>query len=161
VFVYVKNPPPGEYKPPGEPAILDQQGSIFTPRVQGVRVGQELRMKNGDPFIHNVRSLSRKNRQFNIVQPQGTPERKKTFDQAEGPITLKCDFHRWMEAHLWVMDHPFYAVTNPEGEFEILDLPPGAYEISAWHEKLGEQSEKITVRRGGSISNFKFRIRSE
>ena len=161
VFVYVKNPPPGEYKPPGEPAILDQQGSIFTPRVQGVRVGQELLMKNGDPFIHNVRSLSRKNRQFNIVQPQGTPDRKKTFDQAEGPITLKCDFHRWMEAHLWVMDHPFYAVTNAEGEFEISDLPPGDYEISAWHEKLGEQSEKITVRKGGSISNFKFRIQSE
>ena len=161
VFVYVKNPPSGEYTPPGEPAILDQQGSIFTPRVQGVRVGQELLMKNGDPFIHNVRSLSKKNRPFNIVQPQGTPDRKKTFDQAEGPITLKCDFHRWMEAHLWVMDHPFYAVTNAEGEFKILDLPPGDYEISAWHEKLGEQSEKITVRKGGSISNFKFRIRSE
>jgi hypothetical protein len=161
VFVYVKNPPPGEYKPLGEPAILDQQGSIFTPRVQGVRVGQELLMKNGDPFIHNVRSLSRKNRQFNIAQPQGSPDREKTFDQAEGPITLKCDFHRWMEAHLWVMDHPFYAVTNTEGEFEISDLPPGDYEVSAWHEKLGEQSQKITVRKGGSVSNFKFHVRSE
>ena len=161
VFVYVKNPPPGEYKPPGEPAILDQQGSIFSPRVQGVRVGQELLMKNGDPFIHNVRSLSKKNRQFNIVQPQGTPDRKKTFDKPEGPITLKCDFHRWMESHLWVMDHPFYAVTNAEGKFEISDLPPGDYKVSAWHEKLGEQSQEITVRKGGSISNFKFRIRSE
>jgi hypothetical protein len=118
-------------------------------------------MKNGDPFIHNVRSLSRKNRQFNIAQPQGSPDREKTFDQAEGPITLKCDFHRWMEAHLWVMDHPFYAVTNSEGEFEILDLPPGDYEVSAWHEKLGEQSQKITVRKDGSVSNFKFRARSE
>jgi len=161
VFVCVKNPPPGEYKPPGEPAILDQQGSIFTPRVQGVRVGQEIRMKNGDPFIHNVRSLSKKNRQFNIVQPQGTPDRKKIFDQAEGPITLKCDFHRWMEAHLWVMDHPFYAVTNAEGEFAISDLPPGDYEISAWHEKLGEQTRNITVRKGGGVSDFKFRAKSE
>lgn len=161
VFVYVKNPPPGEYKPPTKPAILDQKGSIFTPRVQAVRVGQQLMMKNGDPFIHNVRSLSRKNRQFNIAQPQGSPDREKTFDQAEGPIILKCDFHRWMEAHLWVMDHPFYAVANTEGEFEILDLPPGDYEISAWHEKLGEQSQKITVGKDGSISNFKFHTRSE
>ena len=161
VFVYIKNPPAGEYKLPTKPAILDQKGSIFIPRVQAVRVGQQLMMKNGDPFIHNVRSLSRKNRQFNIAQPQGSPDREKTFDQAEGPITLKCDFHRWMEAHLWVMDHPFYAVTNAEGEFEILDLPPGDYEISAWHEKLGEQSQEITVRKGGSVSNFKFRVRSE
>lgn len=161
VFVYLKNPPPGEYKPPTKPAILDQKGSIFTPRVQAVRVGQQLMMKNGDPFIHNVRSLSRKNRQFNIAQPQGSPDRKKTFDQAEGPIILKCDFHRWMEAHLWVMDHPFYAVTNAEGEFEIPNLSPGDYEISAWHEKLGEQSQKITVGKDGSISNFKFRARLE
>ena len=161
VFVYVKNPPSGEYKPPIKPAILDQKGSIFTPRVQAVRVGQELMMKNGDPFIHNVRSLSRKNRQFNIAQPQGSPDRKKTFDQAEGPIILKCDFHRWMEAHLWVMDHPFFAVTDAEGNFAIADLPPGNYEISAWHEKLGEQSQKITVRKGGSVSDFKFRVRSE
>jgi plastocyanin len=161
VFVYIKNPPTGEYKLPTKPAILDQKGSIFIPRVQAVRVGQQLMMKNGDPFIHNVRSLSRKNRQFNIAQPQGSPDREKTFDQAEGPITLKCDFHRWMEAHLWVMDHPFYAVTNAEGEFEISDLPPGDYEVSAWHEKLGEQSQKITVRKGGSVSNFKFWARSE
>ena len=161
VFVYIKNPPAGEYKLPTKPAILDQKGSIFIPRVQAVRVGQQLMMKNGDPFIHNVRSLSRKNRQFNIAQPQGSPDREKTFDQAEGPITLKCDFHRWMEAHLWVMDHPFYAVTNSEGEFEILDLPPGDYEVSAWHEKLGEQSQKITVRKDGSVSSFKFRARSE
>ena len=161
VFVYIKNPPAGEYKLPTKPAILDQKGSIFIPRVQAVRVGQQLMMKNGDPFIHNVRSLSRKNRQFNIAQPQGSPDREKTFDQAEGPITLKCDFHRWMEAHLWVMDHPFYAVTNSEGEFEILDLPPGDYEVSAWHEKLGEQSQKITVRKDGSVSNFKFRARLE
>ena len=161
MFVYIKNPPAGEYKLPTKPAILDQKGSIFIPRVQAVRVGQQLMMKNGDPFIHNVRSLSRKNRQFNIAQPQGSPDREKTFDQAEGPITLKCDFHRWMEAHLWVMDHPFYAVTNSEGEFEILDLPPGDYEVSAWHEKLGEQSQKITVRKDGSVSNFKFRARLE
>ena len=105
-------------------------------------------MKNGDPFIHNVRSLSRKNRQFNIAQPQGSPDRKKSFDQPEGPITLKCDFHRWMEAHLWVMDHPFYAVTNTEGEFEISDLPPGKYTLVAWHEVFGESQIEITT--GGS-----------
>jgi streptogramin lyase/mono/diheme cytochrome c family protein len=161
VFVYVKDPPPGEYKPPGKPAILDQKGSIFTPRVQGVRVGQELLMKNGDPFIHNVRSLSRKNRQFNIAQPQGTPDRKKIFDQSEGPITLKCDFHRWMEAHLWVMDHPFFAVSDAEGKFWIPDLPPGDYELIAWHEKLGEQSQKITVRKSGSTFSFQFRALPE
>ncbi|MGB0153891.1 MAG: PQQ-binding-like beta-propeller repeat protein [Verrucomicrobiales bacterium] len=139
VFVYVKNAPDGDYPLPTEPAIVDQQGSIFEPRVQGFRVGQTLRMKNGDPFIHNVRSLSRANPTFNIVQPAGTPDREKIFEKAEGPITIKCDFHRWMTAHLWVMDHPFFAVTDSDGKFVIPDLPPGDYTLAAWHELLGTQ----------------------
>ncbi|MEM7010293.1 MAG: hypothetical protein AAF585_02315, partial [Verrucomicrobiota bacterium] len=142
VFVYVKNPPDGDYPTPAEPAIIDQQGSIFHPRVQGLRVGQQLLMKNGDPFIHNIRSLSRKNRPFNIAQPAGSDDRETTFEHAEGPITIKCDFHRWMEAQFWVMDHPFYAVTDAEGKFEIPGLPPGEYTLVAWHERLGEQSVK-------------------
>lgn len=142
VFVYVKNPPPGEYKPPTKPAIIDQQGSIFLPRVQGLHVGQQLLMKNGDPFIHNIRSLSKKNRPFNIAQPANSPDREKFFEEPEGPITIKCDFHRWMEAHFWVMDHPFFAVTDAEGNFEMPSLPPGEYDFVAWHEKLGEQEIK-------------------
>jgi streptogramin lyase/plastocyanin len=145
VFVYVRNAPEGDYPVSTEPAIVDQQGSIFEPRVQGFRVGQTVQMKNGDPFIHNVRSLSRANPTFNIVQPAGTPDREKIFEKAEGPITIKCDFHRWMTAHLWVMDHPFFAVTDSDGEFTITGLPPGEYTLSAWHELLGTQETTIRV----------------
>ena len=95
-------------------------------------------MKNGDPFIHNIRSLSRKNSPFNIAQPTGSPDRRKTFEAAEGPITIKCDFHRWMTAHFWVMDHPFFAVTDNEGRFSIPNLPPGKYTLAAWHEVFGK-----------------------
>jgi hypothetical protein len=130
---------------PTEPAIVDQQRSVFEPRVQGFRVGQTVQMKNGDPFIHNVRSLSRANPTFNIVQPAGTPDREKIFEKAEGPITIKCDFHRWMTAHLWVMDHPFFAVTDAHGKFTIPDLPPGEYTLASWHELLGTQEVTIQV----------------
>lgn len=81
---------------------------MFRPRVQGVRVGKKVVMKNGDPFIHNIRSLSKKNRPFNIVQPADSEDREKFFETAEGPITIKCDFHPWMTAHFHVMDHPFF-----------------------------------------------------
>ena len=102
-------------------------------------------MKNGDPFIHNIRSLSRKNRPFNIAQPADSPDREKTFESAEGPITIKCDFHPWMTAHFWVMEHPFFAVTDEKGVFSIPDLPPGDYTLSAWHEVFGEQEIRIKV----------------
>ena len=159
VFVYVKNPAAGDYPPPAKPAIIDQQGSIFRPRVQGLRVGQQVLMKNGDPFIHNIRSLSKRNRPFNIAQPPNSPDREKVFEEPEGPITIKCDFHRWMEAHFWVMDHPFFAVTDDEGKFEISNLPTGDFELVAWHEELGEQEIKVAVGGDGAIQNVLFRTK--
>ncbi|HJO54165.1 MAG TPA: carboxypeptidase regulatory-like domain-containing protein, partial [Verrucomicrobiota bacterium] len=157
VFVHVQTPVQGDFPVPKAPAVIDQQKSVFRPRVQGLRVGQELVMKNGDPFIHNIRSLSRKNRPFNIAQPTGSPDRRKTFEAAEGPITIKCDFHRWMTAHFWVMDHPFFAVTDAEGRFSIPDLPPGKYTLVAWHEVFGEQEVKVTVGKDSpSVAGFTF-----
>ncbi|MGI9243197.1 MAG: hypothetical protein ACR2RV_20535, partial [Verrucomicrobiales bacterium] len=160
VFVYVKNPPEGKFPSPTSPAVIDQQKSVFLPRVQGLRVGQKVVMKNGDPFIHNIRSLSRKNRPFNIAQPAGSPDREKTFESAEGPITIKCDFHPWMTAHFWVMDHPFFAVTNQNGTFSIPHLPPGNYTLAAWHEVFGEQEIKATLGEG-KPTNPKFTFRSK
>ncbi len=144
VFVYVKNPPKGKWSVPSKPAVIDQQKSVFRPRVQGIRVGQKVVMKNGDPFIHNIRSLSKKNRPFNIAQPAYSEDREKIFETAEGPITIKCDFHPWMTAHFHVMDHPFFAVTDADGKFEIPNLPEGEYTLGAWHEKFGEQEIKAS-----------------
>jgi streptogramin lyase/outer membrane protein assembly factor BamB/plastocyanin len=146
----------GPHLLPDQPAVVDQQRSVFEPRVQGIRVGQELVMKNSDPFIHNIRSLSRKNRAFNIAQPAGSPERSKTFDHAEGPITIKCDFHRWMTAHFFIVDHPFFAVSDAEGKFEIKGLPNGTHQLKAWHEVLGEQSALVTVLNGQGTVELTF-----
>ena len=150
VFVYVTNPPSGDYPSPNEPAIIDQQKSMFVPRVQGFRVGQELVMKNGDPFIHNIRTLSMKNRPFNVATPANSPDRKRVFETAEGPITAKCDFHPWMTAHFWVMDHPFFAVTDRDGRFSLPKLPPGDYSLTAWHEMYGTQETRISIGTGTS-----------
>ncbi|MCS1411935.1 MAG: hypothetical protein M2R45_05137 [Verrucomicrobia subdivision 3 bacterium] len=73
---------------------MDQIRSFFRPRVQGVMVGQEFVMRNSDPFIHNVRALSLKNRAFNIAQPPKTKDHKKVFKHTEGPVRMGCDFHR-------------------------------------------------------------------
>ena len=150
VFVYVTNPPSRDYPSPNEPAIIDQQKSMFVPRVQGFRVGQELVMKNGDPFIHNIRTLSMKNRPFNVATPANSPDRKRVFETAEGPITAKCDFHPWMTAHFWVMDHPFFAVTDRDGRFSLPKLPPGDYTLTAWHEMYGTQETRISIGTGTS-----------
>ena len=132
VFVYVKKglPEGKSYNAPKEGALVNQKKSMFRPRVQGVFVGQEVSMRNSDPLIHNVRSLSEENRPFNIGQPAGTPDRKKVFKDKEGPIELRCDFHPWMRAYLFVMEHPYFAVTDAQGHFTIKGLPVGNYTLA-------------------------------
>ena len=147
VFVYIqKGLPAGKtYPAPKKPALLDQQRSMFRPRIQGLFVGQDFAMRNSDPIIHNVRSLSQENRPFNIAQPAGTPDRLKRFSDKEGPIELRCDFHRWMRAYIFVMEHPFFAITDAKGRFHIKNLPPGEYTLATWHESFGENKKTIKV----------------
>jgi len=59
-----------------------------------------------------------------------------------------CDVHPWMRSYIAVLNHPFFAVTKEDGTYEIKGLPPGEYEIEAWHEKLKNQTQKVTVKDG-------------
>jgi hypothetical protein len=162
VFVYVKEGLTAkEYPVPKTSVLLNQDKCMFRPRVQGIRTGQKFRMKNSDPLIHNVRSLSLKNRPFNIAQPAGTADREKVFTAGE-KIRLQCDFHPWMMAYVFVMEHPYFAVTDEKGQFQIEGLAAGTYTLGAWHEELGEQEAKITVDASGSAKvGFTFKPKSK
>ncbi|MEM7315439.1 MAG: hypothetical protein AAF497_20040, partial [Planctomycetota bacterium] len=157
VFVYVKKGHKIQnYAAPKQPAVLDQVGCMFRPRVQGIMVGQPLVMKNGDPVLHNVRSLSFRNRPFNIAQPADSPERSKVFRKREKAVMIQCDLHPWMRAWYFVMDHPWFAVTDEQGNFSIDGLEPGEYKLAAWHEELGEQTITVDTRQSATVS-FSFR----
>ncbi len=162
VFVYIrKGLPAGKtYTAPKKAALLDQQRSMFRPRIQGLFVGQDFAMRNSDPIIHNVRSLSQENRPFNIAQPAGTPDRKKRFSDQEGPIELRCDYHRWMRAFIFVMEHPFFGVTDTQGRFSIKNLPPGEYVLATWHESFGENKQTLKVGANGlNNANFTYKAK--
>lgn len=162
VFVYIrKGLPTGKtYTAPKKAALLDQQRSMFRPRIQGLFVGQDFAMRNSDPIIHNVRSLSQENRPFNIAQPAGTPDRLKRFSDQEGPIELRCDYHRWMRAFIFVMEHPFFGVTDTQGRFSIKNLPPGEYVLATWHESFGENKQTLKVGTSGlNNANFTYKAK--
>ncbi len=163
VFVYVrKGLEKKEYPIPEEPAVINQDKCMFRPRVQGVRIGQKFLMRNSDPVLHNVRSFSFKNRAFNVAQPADTEDREKVFRYREKEVMVQCDIHPWMTAYYFVMDHPYFAVTNAKGEYKIEGLPPGEYTLSAWHEELGEQQLEVTVAEAGSTElGFTFKEKTE
>lgn len=154
-FVYVKNPPAGDHPVPSEPAVLDQVGCMYVPHILGMRAGQTLNVKNSDETTHNIRSFPKTNKPFNISQPApGIRERE--FPEPEMEIKVKCDFHPWMTAYVFSMEHPFFAVTDENGNFSIAGLPDGEYTLVAWHEVWGEQEAAISVANGTAEANFTY-----
>ena len=150
VFVYVKEGLQVDFPPASDTVILDQQGCRYMPHVFGIQVGQTLQVVNSDPTLHNIHATPANNPEFNTGQPIQGMTFDRTFDNVEVMVPFKCDVHGWMNAYLGVLDHPFFAVTAPDGSFDLSGLPPGDYVIEAWHEELGTQTQNVTVAEGGT-----------
>ena len=146
VFVYVKEGLGDRgFIVPQTPAIIDQHGCRYVPHVLGVMTGQSVRIVNSDPTSHNIHPMGHANHQWNASQMPNAAPLTKTFAQPEIMLPIQCNQHPWMHMYLNVVDNPFFAVTGPDGHFEIKGVPPGDYTITAVHEQLGEQTMKITV----------------
>ena len=147
VFVYVKDGLGNKYifDTPTEPVKLDQKGCHYVPHVVGVRTTQPLEISNSDATLHNVHGMPKDNREFNQGQPIQGVKNTVTFNAPEVLIPFKCDVHSWMNAFVGVVSHPYFAVTGSGGTFELKTVPPGTYTIEAWHEKLGRQTQTVTV----------------
>jgi len=145
VLVFVKEGATGTYPAPSEAVTLDQRGCQYHPHIFGIQAGQPLKILNSDGTLHNIHALPKINAEFNIGQPFQKMETIKKFDKPEVPLRFKCDVHKWMGAYCGVFAHPFFAVTNDQGTFEIKNLPPGNYVIEAWQEKFGASDQNVSV----------------
>ncbi|MCH7750482.1 MAG: carboxypeptidase regulatory-like domain-containing protein [Acidobacteria bacterium] len=151
VFVYVKEGLEGRSFPePSGVVTLDQVGCRYSPHVFGLRVGQTLAITNSDPTLHNIHATPTANAEFNMGQPIQGMKSEQTFESPEVMVPFKCDVHGWMHAYVGVLDHPYFATTAQDGLFEISTLPPGDYVLEAWHEKLGTQTQNVTVVAGAT-----------
>ena len=128
-----------------EPVVLDQDKCRYTPRVQGVRVGQPLSIRNSDPLLHNVRANGTINQAFNMSTPLEGVSFTRTFATREVMVPFKCVVHAWMTAYVGVLDHPYFGTTAPDGRVVLGNLPPGTYTIEAWHETLGARTQQVTI----------------
>jgi plastocyanin len=147
VFIYIKQGLEGkQFEPPADPAVIDQRGCWFNPRVLGIQVGQTLKVMNSDPLTHNIHPLAQVNRDWNQSQAPGAAPLTRKFAQPEVMIRVKCNIHSWMHAWIGSVAHPYFAVTREDGSFQLRNLPPGNYTVEAWHEELGRQEQKITLK---------------
>src|SRR5918992_4543632 len=124
---------------------LDQKGCEYKPHVLAFQAGSTVEILNPDGILHNVHSYSKVNSPFNMAQPKF----KKTLDvKIEKPeaIEVKCDVHGWMQGWLVATENPYFAVTDNSGNFKLPDVPAGTYTMEVWHEKLGKNTQKVTVK---------------
>lgn len=153
VFVRVTSGLEGRsYPVPTAPVVLDQKDCWYLPRVVGVRVGQPFEVLNSDPLLHNVRTNSEVNAPFNQGQPVQGVRFSYTFATEEVMVPVKCDVHAWMNAWVGVVNHPFFAVTGPDGRFSLPNLPAGTYTVEAWHEAAGTTTGTVTVTAQGTAT---------
>jgi hypothetical protein len=99
---------------------------------------------NSDMTLHNIHVWAEKNPVYNQGQPLKGLVNETKFPNPEVPLPIKCDVHKWMGAFVGVFDHPFHTVSRQGGTYE-LKLPPGNYEITAWHEKFGKKTMMVQV----------------
>ena len=159
VFVYVKDGLDNYYfDTPTAPVTLDQQGCRYHPHVLGVRTGQPIEIVNSDETMHNVNAQASANRGFNFPQAIRGMKQTKTFTAHEVMVTFKCDVHPWMNAYVGVVEHPYFAVSANGGAFELKNVPAGTYTVEAWHEKLGTQTQSVTIgEKESKTINFTFK----
>jgi hypothetical protein len=139
-----------DWQSPQEAVVLSQDGCTYEPHVVALQTNQKLQIVNGDKTSHNIHPMPSTNREWNKSQPPGTPAFEESFAREEIGIPVKCNVHSWMRAYIAVFRHPYFSVSNDAGSFQIRNLPPGTYTVTAWHEKLGSSRQKITVGAGES-----------
>jgi hypothetical protein len=170
VFVYISKGMEGKKFPVPSAAVeINQEGCNYHPYVSGVMVGQTLKIKNSDAILHNVHALPKidGNTEFNFAQPEPGMVNDDTWTKKvtskEVMLKLKCDVHPWMFAYVGVMDHPFFAVTDGDGNFKIPNVPAGEHTLTAYHLKAHGAtpgvSQTIKVAGDAVTANFDVEVK--
>jgi hypothetical protein len=132
--------------------VVDQQACRFVPHVAAAHEKQQVLFKSSDPVAHNVRLQGFSN-SLNFMLP-ANGELPRVLSPERRPMPMACDIHPWMQGFVMVFDHPFFAVTDEQGNFEIEGIPAGSQNVVIWHEKVGyvtagaARGQEVTIASG-------------
>ena len=132
---------------------LAQERCVLSPRVQAALAGGTLNVRNADPIQHRLRFLRNGTDEVLALvrhYDEGEVVPSDTVLRRSGMVEVRCDMHPWTRAWVAVFDHPYYAVTEPDGAFSLDSVPPGTYKLVAWHPRLGEVEREVVIAAGGA-----------
>ena len=136
---------------------MDQRNETFVPRVLAITVGTTVDFPNSDHIYHNVFSL-RGPRPFDLGRYAAGHSRSVRFDRP-GIVRVFCEIHSHMSAFILVFGHRYFAVTGPDGRYQIGRVPPGRYTLAAWNEGSVRESRQIVMPEEGGVVEADFTLR--
>jgi plastocyanin len=128
-------------------AIMDQRDETFFPHVLAITAGTTVDFPNSDKTYHNVFSIS-KAKSFDLGRYASGRSKAVRFDRP-GIVRVFCEIHSHMSAFILVFSHRYFAVTGPDGRYQIPRVPPGGYTLDVWNEGAVRESRQITVPESG------------
>ena len=171
VVVHLEAIERGKAFPKAPPPRIDAIDCRFLPFVSVVRDGHEVVVANMDPAMHDIQAYETSHLGprvlFNVPLPisarypraaglsahftkhyEGTPMIQPIhMTKGRRVFTMQCGFHAYMESWALVADHPYYAVTDTDGRYQLTDIPPGTYRVTVWQPYLRESyTYEVTIR---------------
>ena len=125
---------PNHTKPASKAHVIDQPKCQFEPRVLVARTGDTLEVKNSSTIPHNINYNSDVEAINPLIPAGGAVKLKNPLAAQSTPVSFSCNIHPWMAGRMRVFDHPYFAITDADGNFEIKDLPAGKWRLVYWHE---------------------------
>lgn len=154
--VYIASAP-GQFAPQNSPR-MNQTSLTFQPAVLPIVAGTTVQFQNSDDVLHNVFTPSAAGDRFNLGSWPKGQTKPYTFTKL-GKVELLCNVHQEMHASILVLQNPFFAVTDKEGNFRVENVPAGTYTLKVWHERGTGPAQTITVTAGSQTVNFELTSR--
>jgi hypothetical protein len=146
----------GKQLPVDKRLDLASEECRLDPRVQGTVVGSTFNVFNDDRLIHRLVFLRFGTHDTLTVMSffntgQLVPSEK--LAKTAGLVEVHCEQHPWTHAYIAVFDHPYFAVTKPDGTFRIDSVPAGNYRLMIWHHGAAQPVERpVTVTAGAEAT---------
>lgn len=140
--IYIESVP-GSYEPARTHPQLNQRDMVFRPLVLPIVVGTTVDFPNSDPLFHNVFSLSQP-KEFDLGRYPKGQKKSVTFEHT-GVVSVYCEIHSYMFATILVLQNPYFAVPDEDGNFILKNVPTGTYQLSFWYGRKKTETRSVTV----------------
>jgi len=149
--VFIEGRPTNTPAPPTKPIqIITQRDAVFRPHVLPVVVGTAVEWPNKDDIFHNVFSMSDA-AQFDLGLYKDPELPKPVVFDKPGRVDVFCSIHSKMSCVILVLENPWFAAADAQGQYKIQDIPAGTYKIKAWHERVPAALPEVTVPADGEV----------